>query len=295
MMTIKDYRPKRPTSLSLENICCPGRDPRLTRHQTFDLRQTKSFSTDIIYQNNIVRGIPFGSNDELCPTAQLTSPAPLHNSRSFSTLNSGDSLSFSEASFDDVTLVTPPQMVHACVATENGKIGPNILKKPKQFPKIKIKTPTNIDFSFAKGNKKNVTSIDHSKNRNSVQKKTTNEDFSFNKSISSKTTKNDYTFGNHNVKAPSRRDFSSNKNPEPKPATKYNYNYAPAHQKLNTRYDYRTNWQPSQPPTRYNYTYYRGYELINTSYDYSYNKVCTLSILKRYYGSIFMYMSFIYQ
>ena len=282
MMT-KEIRPKRPTSLSLENICCPDFSSQPSNHQRFDVRQTKSFSTDIIQRNIIVKGIPFGSNYRLDTCAQQTSPhinseeSYENTFRSFS----GDSWSASERSPDhDHQDVTPPEMVDASVATANGKIGPLILRKPKQFPKIKFKSPTNIDFSFGKGEKKDVTCIDHSKSKNSVPKPTTNKDFSINKSISNKPTKNDYTFGDHRVKPPSRRDYSTNKNIEPKPPSKYNYNYAPNRQKPTTRYDYRTNWQRSLPPTRYNYTYYRGYKLINTSYDYTTNKVKSLKTLK---------------
>ena len=277
---MKGNRPKRPTSLSLENICCPDFSSLPSNHQRFDVRQTKSFSTDIIQHNIFVKGIPFGSNYGLDSCAQQTSPLFDINSeashesagRSFSECQAGDSWSASATSLDHED-VTPPEMVDASVATANGKIGPRIPRKPKQFPKMKFKSPTNIDFSFGKGIKKETTCIDHSKNKSSAQKTTTNEDFSFNKSISNKPTKNDYTFGDHRVKPPSRKDYSSNKNIEPKPPTKYNYNYAPNRQKPTTRYDYRTNWQHSLPPTRYNYTYYRGYKLINTSYDYTFNKV----------------------
>ena len=279
-MMMKDYRPKRPTSLSLENICCPDFSSLPLNHQKFDVRQTKSFSTDIIQHSITVKGIPFGSNYGLDSSAQQTSPffdnsdeSNLCTVRSVSDCHSGDSWSASDTYLDHVHDVTPPEMVDVSVATANGKIGPRIPRKPKQFPKIKFKSPTNIDFSFGKGVKKDVTFIDHSKSKNSDQKKITNEDFSFNKSISNKPTKNDYTFGDHRVKAPTRKDYSSNKNIEPKPPTKYNYNYAPNRQKPTTRYDYRTNWQQSLPPTRYNYTYYRGYKLINTSFDYTVNKV----------------------
>ena len=282
-MMLKEFRPKRPTSLSLENICRPDFGSQSLNQQGFDLRQTKSFSTDIIHRNIVVKGIPFGSNYRLDSSAQQTSPSrdryseeSLENAvHTFS--ESGDSWSVSEASFDHVNDVTPPQMVDASVATANGKIGPRISRKPKQFPKIKFKSPTEIDFSFGKGLKKDSTSVDHSMSKTSVLKKTTCEDFSLNKSISNKPTKNDYTFGDHRVKPSTRKDYSTNKNIEPKPSTKYNYNYAPNRQKPTTRYDYRTNWQKSLPPTRYNYTYYRGYKLINTTYDYAYNKVNSLS------------------
>ena len=276
---LKEFQPKRPTSLSLENICRPDFGSQSLNQQGVDLRQTKSFSADIIHQNIVVKGIPFGSNYRLDSSAQQTSPSYAINSEEshesvvlrFSA--SGDSCSASETSLDHVNDVTPPQMVDASVATANGKIGPTISRKPKQFPKAKFKSPTEIDFSFGKEIKKDVTSVDHSMSKNSVLKKTTSEDFSFNKSISNKPTKNEYTFGDHRAKPSSRKDYSTNKNIEPKPSTKYNYNYAPNRQKPTTRYDYRTNWKQSIPPTRYNYTYYRGYKLINTSYDYAYNKV----------------------
>ena len=56
-------------------------------------------------------------------------------------------------------------MVSVSVATANGKIGPDIVPRPKVYPKLKVRTPTTIDHSFSKGGKKAVTAVDHSLSR----------------------------------------------------------------------------------------------------------------------------------
>ena len=274
-------RPKRPTSLSLENICCPDFSSDFIKSDY--IRHSKSFTTDYKYQQNFkfTNNKPLTFDRELEPFLSSAKYEKVENdklserlstyssySHSFSRTDSGDSQYFAE-------IFAQPEKVDVCVATANGKIGPDIRRKPRPIQRIKVKTPTNIDFSFSKGRKKEVSTIDFSLARSSAPKKPTCEDYSFNKSLSSsrRPTKNDYSYGDHTYKAPTRRDYSYCKNSDPKPATKYNFTYAPSRPKPTTKYDYRYNWEQSKAPTRYNYTYYRGYKLLTTSYDYSYNTV----------------------
>ena len=160
-------RPRRPTSLSLENICCPDFGPGSA--PTTLLRQTKSFSTDSRYhQEYPVHGIPFGSNYEFQSFATASSPKSSAKEPEDETPSPGQDDEERKSSGNDSQTfvdVERPDMVSVSVATANGKIGPDIVPRPKVYPKLKVRTPTTIDHSFSKGGKKAVTAVDHSLSR----------------------------------------------------------------------------------------------------------------------------------
>ena len=160
-------RPSRPTSLSLENICCPDFGPGSA--PTTLLRQTKSFSTDSRYHQEFpVHGIPFGSNYEFQSFATASSPKSSAKEPEDETPSPGQDDEERKSSGNDSQTfvdVERPDMVSVSVATANGKIGPDIVPRPKVYPKLKVRTPTTIDHSFSKGGKKAVTAVDHSLSR----------------------------------------------------------------------------------------------------------------------------------
>ena len=272
------FRPRRPTSLSLENICRPDFSLEdYPGHQFRVLRQTQSFSADLrtwTHQDDqcsdresLLTRSERGSLEQWSyEEEERTTSRP----NSLQSRRSSDFDYFSDTSFTDCR-----ETVDACVFTDNGKIGPDIItQKPRQYPRPKFKSPTTIDHSFSKGSKKEVSCVDYSFSKDSKPKKTTNQDFTYNRSISRNPTSNDYTFGDQAKKKSTKKDFSFCKETVSKPPTKYNYNYSQyAKPKQTTKYDYRYNWQPSQQPTKYNYSYYRGFKLPTTRYDYRYNWV----------------------
>jgi len=252
------FRPKRPTSLSLENICCPDFGPtdfRKNEKNELILRHSKSVSADLRLKNFTPRTISFHSDQDYDPFLSSTKIFDAKNNEHLSTYNQNQSSTLSRTNsresdfFPDIFTKTPTK-VDVCVYTANGKIGPDIPRRPRPLQRIKVKSPTTIDYSFSKGKRKEVSSIDFTFSKNNLPKKPTNEDFSFNRSISRKPTSNDYTYGNHSVKTTTRKDFSYCKNSDPKPSTRYNYTYAPSRQKPTTNYNYKYNWEPSKPPTR---------------------------------------------
>ena len=240
-------RPKRPTSLSLENISYPDLDPwqvpvpRGFRGKSrADIRRTQSFHNEReIYSE--VPGVPRTTESEYEP-------------RDISHLSPCQS---------------PVRTVDVSVATRGGKIAPD---REQRRAVVEVRYST-IDHSFNKGNKKEVSTTDTSLSRNSKPKQPTYEDFTLNRSISRDPTLNDYSYGSKTVSKPTSKDFSLNKSEEPKVPTNINFKLASDREKPVTRYDYRYNWQPSKPASRYNYSYFRGYKLPVTSYDYCYNTV----------------------
>ena len=246
-------KPKRPTSLSLESVCCPDLPPWPSPTEGFkprvDIRRSQSFQQErrlLDDRENLElgRNFPTTTQTEYQPTKfedHQVSPSPSHT----------------------------PEKVDVCVATAGGKIAPD--RSPRR-PVVEIRYTT-IDTSYSQGRKKEVSERDTSLSKGSRPKQPTYSDFTLNKSISREPTVNDYSYGSKTKKEDTEEDFSLNKKTESRPPTEINYKLASDWVKPVTKYDYRYNWEPSKPSTRYNYSYYRGYQLRPTRYDYSYNTV----------------------
>ena len=191
-------KPKRPTSLSLENICYPAFGPEhfKTSNVNKSLRQTKSFSSDLHWQcfssldqESQSRTAASGSELQASLSFIGSSSKPLTLSLDTSLKDEEEKLTISSIDNDSIDQITEievspykPATFDVSVATANGKIGPDILyRRPKPLQRPKVKTPTCIDFSFSKGKKKEISSVDFSFSKNAVTKSVTAKDYSFNK------------------------------------------------------------------------------------------------------------------
>ena len=193
-------KPRRPTSLSLENICYPAFGPEhfKTNNVNKNLRQTKSFSSDLHWQcfssldqESQSRTAASGSEPQASLSLIGSSSKPPTLSLDPSVKDDEENHTISSIDEDSIDQITEievspykPATFDVSVATANGKIGPDIFyRRPKPLQRPKVKTPTCIDYSFSKGKKKEISSIDFSFSKNSVTKSVTAKDYSFNKEV----------------------------------------------------------------------------------------------------------------
>ena len=251
-------RPRRPTSLSLESVCCPDLAgwPGPTERPRVDIRRSQSFHQEtklVEWRDEEARTRPLTTQTEYHPTSIGDDQLQPSASPCSSGGGGGET----------------PEKVDVSVATAGGKIGPE--RVPRR-PVVEIRYTT-IDTSYSQGRRKEVSERDTSYSKDSKSKPTTYSDFTLNKSISREPTVNDYSYGCKTKREDTEEDFSLNKRTEARPPTEINYKLASDWVKPTTKYDYRYNWEPTKPSTRYNYSYYRGYQLQTTRYDYNYNTV----------------------
>ena len=192
---IVNSKPKRPTSLSLENICYPAFGPEYFKKNNANknLRQTKSFSSDLHWQcfasESQSRAAASGSEPQpslLSFIASSSKPTvtsvSIKDEEDKQTISSLDSEYSTDPETEIEVFPEKLKTFDVSVATSNGKIGPDIIyRRSKPVQIIKVKTPTCIDYSFSKGKKKEISSVDFSFSKNSVTKKATAKDYSFNK------------------------------------------------------------------------------------------------------------------